>query len=347
MRLHHCDIFQNTLKKYGGRPPQKEIDEIRLHQCPGSDTVCCPDNAKDILFSSRQDVLTQNPILASIRNHRNINLINQKGCGVGTKNRVVNGVDANIKEYPWAALLGYRSARQVDWKCGGTLISQRFVLTAFHCIKKELYLVRLGEHTISKQKDCIDLDQCADPVQDIMIDSNIKHPDFNRKTKQNDLALLKLMKPADLTKNNVKTICLPITPQNNVEEYYKPIMLLMLTGWGLTEHGKSSDILQKASIPYIDSKTCNAIFNPLNIQIYTGQFCAGFSKDSLNKKTDSCKGDSGGGLVGYSKYDEKQKIMLYGVVSGGIACEDPTVIYPGIYMDVKSYLNWILDNMSE
>ncbi|XP_070491100.1 serine protease 7-like [Chironomus tepperi] len=287
-KIHRCDYFQNILRRYGGRPPQNVVDDIRLHQCPGSSNVCCPDNAGPP--PPPQDLKIQNPILTSIRNHRNIHLINQKSCGVVATNRVIGGFNADIKEFPWVALLGYRSAKQTDWQCGGTLISQRFVLTAAHCVEKDLYLVRLGEHTISKQTDCDDTDQCADPVQDIMIDSKLKHPQFDRRAKQNDLALLKLMKPADITKNNVKTICLPITPQNNVEEYDKPNMLLILTGWGKTDGGTKSDILQKAYVPYIDSEACNAIFNPEGFDIHPGQLCAGYAKGSANKKTDSCKG---------------------------------------------------------
>ena len=63
-----------------------------------------------------------------------------------------------------------------------------------------------------------------------MIESKIKHPLFNRRTKENDVALLKLVHSADLTKNNVKTICLPITPENDIEEFKKPRRNLIVTG---------------------------------------------------------------------------------------------------------------------
>ncbi|CAH1730241.1 unnamed protein product [Chironomus riparius] len=294
VRLHYCTYFQDLIRKYNGRPPPDVVSNIRSHSCGSGDLICCPDNAVDEAYPSLsppRDLKTKS--LNDIENHRNIKLINERTCGAISSNRIVGGVNANIREFPWAALLGYQLVDQLVWQCGGTLISQRFVLTACHCITKELVTVRLGEHTISKQEDCDDSDQCADPIQDIKIDKKIKHPYFTRKTKENDIALLKLVRPADLTKNNVRMICLPITHESDIEEFKKRNDNFVITGWGRTGDQSSSDILQKAFVPFVDLNTCNAIFNPENIQIYPVQLCAGYSQDFKNDKTDTCKGDSG------------------------------------------------------
>lgn len=52
------------------------------------------------------------------------------------KTRIVGGEEAPIGKYPWLALLGYTSGRQgvPQWKCGGALIGDRYVLTAAHCV---------------------------------------------------------------------------------------------------------------------------------------------------------------------------------------------------------------------
>lgn len=50
---------------------------------------------------------------------------------------VVGGQRANPAEYPHMALLGYNSGLsdgQLEWLCGGAIISLRYILTAAHCI---------------------------------------------------------------------------------------------------------------------------------------------------------------------------------------------------------------------
>lgn len=64
-----------------------------------------------------------------------------EGCGVSTvpHNRVVGGVPAKKGGWPWMALVGYKnSLGEVSFKCGGSIISNRHVLTAAHCIRKDL-----------------------------------------------------------------------------------------------------------------------------------------------------------------------------------------------------------------
>lgn len=55
-------------------------------------------------------------------------------CGMTntTKTRVVGGVNAQLGSYPWLAALGYR-LNVIRYLCGGTLITQKHVLTAAHC----------------------------------------------------------------------------------------------------------------------------------------------------------------------------------------------------------------------
>lgn len=75
--------------------------------------------------------------------------------------------------------------------------------------------VRLGEYDISTVNDC-DKDKCLEPVQDIDVEERIKHPKYDPRKKINDIALLKLKTAADVSKKNVKTICLPTEDENQI-----------------------------------------------------------------------------------------------------------------------------------
>lgn len=52
-------------------------------------------------------------------------------CGIrGRNNRIVGGQETAAHEYPWMAGIEFYG----QLKCGGTLISHNFVLTAAHCV---------------------------------------------------------------------------------------------------------------------------------------------------------------------------------------------------------------------
>ena len=68
------------------------------------------------------------------------------------------------------------------------------------------------------------------------------------------------------------------------------------------------------------------------IEVRESNLCA------VSQIGDSCRGDSGGGLVRLGRYYE-----LIGVVSYGIGCNSTVqgVKIPGVYARVTSVLNWI------
>lgn len=189
------------------------------------------------------------------------------------------------------ALLRYRLELEgkVSNGCGGVLITKNYVLTAAHCITRDLFQVRLGDHDLRTDKDCED-ESCLDPVQDIDIEKKIKHPNYNPGKKTNDIALLKLKTPADITKNNVKLVCLPAEEQNQIQRISNDARKKMtIAGWGITETGQPSDVLLKANIPYLTEADCKSKFGGI-LTYHESYLCAGGTKNAKNQKIDACQG---------------------------------------------------------
>lgn len=58
---------------------------------------------------------------------------------------------------------------------------------------------------------------CQEPVQEILVDKQMVHPKFDQVKMSNNIAMIKLQTPANLTFGNVRTICLPTEPGNQIE----------------------------------------------------------------------------------------------------------------------------------
>ena len=236
---------------------------------------------------------------------------------------IVGGMEAKIGKWPWQAGLKRSAADKIF--CGGSLIGPQWVITASHCLHDMVKYsapgkiphieVILGEFNQEKK----DRKEILVNVSKLFL-----HGQYDPKTMDYDIALIKLENPVKLSKM-VRPVCLPdesITFRSGTSCY--------VTGFGVTEQGgEVSTTLQEASVPIVPHETCQAAYKTKTIT--PRMFCAGFAKGGI----DACQGDSGGPLV--CKNDNMW--FLKGIVSWGVGCARPGAY--GVYSNVKEFLPWI------
>ncbi|XP_018569134.1 melanization protease 1-like [Anoplophora glabripennis] len=340
-----CGSMVSFLKMAPSPLPSHLKEKLREYVCGYSGRkvkICCSDEPVSLMLSSRK--VTDQPVKAdSVENHKNIGLLPEE-CGyIGIPDKISYGENAGLGEYPWMALLSYKTESGPSFQCGGTVINDKYILTAAHCITElqtPIIGVRVGDYDTSTKVDCEKQDdgttKCVDePVQDLFIEKIIPHPNFTKEYENengfNDIGLLRVkgMKLAD----NVQPICLPTGVARNAE-----LGSVIITGWGFTEKqpNTQSTILKKVIVPVISQKKCQKSYQ--TIRVSEKQICAN------GKQKDSCNGDSGGPLQTAKFLNDESRMVQYGVISfGGAICGAGT--HPGLYTRVESYMKWILDNI--
>ncbi|CAH2045746.1 unnamed protein product, partial [Iphiclides podalirius] len=276
------------------------------------------------------------PAPSEIDNHPNLSLL-PEDCGEIEGSRVVGGEVARLYEFPWMVLISYNTRLGKEFLCGGTLINSLYVLTAAHCIKdRKIAGVRLGDYNWAKREDC-DGNTCETNIQDVGVAERIIHPSYRGPPLvRNDIALLRLRRPANVSLKNISPICLPVTQE--LRERNLVTDPATVAGWGLTENNTASTILLKVLVPVHTSEACKLYYNRNAKEDTTKNIlCAG----ELGK--DSCKGDSGGPLMLEGDYNGNFKIIQHGIVSHGPSqCGSK---FPGVYTDVSWFMKWILDTI--
>ncbi|XP_042855651.1 phenoloxidase-activating factor 3-like [Penaeus japonicus] len=264
-------------------------------------------------------------------------------CGArGVVDKIVGGEDAPLGAWPWMVALRGRVNGRRSWFCGGVLVSERYVLTAAHCFKEglglELDIARIGEYKFSVDPDCSG-GRCAPSPQDIPVERIIRHPQYGSPcTECNDIALLRLSRPAVLHPGFVVPVCLPTDPVRDMgfsEEEFQG-KAAWAAGWGTTARDSAvpqrPDVLQQVRLPLQELSYCDRLRRGYPDSRMT--LCAGEGRDT-------CKSDSGGPLT----LDNGQgRSFVVGVTSlGPTSCGSSDT--QGLYTDVRFYLPWILRNI--
>ena len=246
--------------------------------------------------------------------------------------QIVGGQVAEPGEWPWQALLYIGDS----YLCSGSLLNEEWIVTAAHCLTdpegdadaapfaaEEIDVV-LGEHA---------LDRAEGTEQQHSVAELIIHPDYDERTHDSDIALLRLTRDAELNQR-VQTVVLLLPAEE--PELLAEGAETVATGWGATEEGgEVSPLLREVSLPIVSRERCREQPDrPLFIT--ENMLCAGYPEGGR----DACQGDSGGPLVAWdADAGTAGAWKLAGLVSFGDGCARPNS--PGVYTRVPSFVQWI------
>ncbi|XP_055696358.1 trypsin-1-like [Lutzomyia longipalpis] len=312
MRIKHCSVFDT----------QQNIGQLMEHLCvieQATIGVCCAEHVTRLSFG---DTLDPPPSISGASGGKIVNRPEERGCGVSTgqfPSKIIGGQPSHPAEWPWmAALLTPGPSKAF---AGGSLITDRHVLTAAHCttnLKPEELFVRLGEYDFTIHDET--------RAKDFRVSEIREHSEYDPITYENDIAIVKLDRPT-VFNTYIWPICMP--PIGETWEGYSGVV----AGWGTQFFGGPlSNVLMEVSMPIWKQQECIDAFAD---RIVSSVMCAG----GYDGGQDSCQGDSGAPLMVMLP---NKRWVIVGIVSWGVQCGKAQ--RPGVYTRIDSHIDWIIEN---
>merc|ERR1712172_170236 len=241
-------------------------------------------------------------------------------CGIeGPAAKIVGGVEATPHTWPWQVALFIDDA----WFCGGSIISENYVLTAAHCADGASYFdVMAGAHNVRES---------SEPNRvEVTSYNGWTHPTWNSNDLSGDLALVELPSPLPMN-DYISASCLPAAGETPAVG-----SMVTVTGWGKPSDsaGGISPVLREVrDIPVITNSDCNDVYGIVG----DGVVCI----DTAGGRG-SCNGDSGGPLVQMSGSKAAGDLWTQvGIVSFGSSSGCETGL-PAGFTRTEYYIDWIM-----
>ncbi|XP_077091021.1 ovochymase-1 isoform X2 [Siphateles boraxobius] len=233
------------------------------------------------------------------------------------QSRIIGGQEAWAHSWPWQVSLLYSDMPT----CGGAILDLWWVITASHCFKRykraSMWNAVVGMHDLENANE-----SCR---QTIMVEKIISHKDYNQRTNENDIALVKLQSPLLFNE------C--VRPVGILNHELGPRENCTVTGWGsIRENGPRASRLQEVNVTVFDPQTCSRFYVG---KMHECMMCAGADAGGR----DACQGDSGGPLSCFTG----ERYELAGLVSWGVGCGRAK--RPGVYTILSRYKQWIISSM--
>jgi secreted trypsin-like serine protease len=228
---------------------------------------------------------------------------------------IIGGEEARAAQFPFAAALNVQTAT-TQFFCGGALITNEWILTSAHCVNGAVTItIRLGSNNL----------QGTDPNRVTVASSHVvPHPDFDPDTSVNDIGLVKLRMPVELS-DYIQPIKLAST---NLPNSAAPTAI----GWGQTSDAdpELSSGLNYVGLAVLSNAECKITYGN---QITDDMVCV-----EGNYNEGSCIGDSGSPLV--VRLIGGQFLQHVGVSTffSGNGCESTD---PSGYTRTYPYVDWI------
>ncbi len=228
----------------------------------------------------------------------------------GRGSKIIGGNPVTAGEMDWSvAFTNIKADGKMGNFCGGTVISDRWIVTAAHCRVTPRSTVVLIRKDIN-----------GEGGHEREVKTVWRHIDFGKAANYDaDIALVELADDAD-----APIIDLHASPLG-VDE------VVRVVGWGAQVVGGGSvETMHEVDLKTVRNSTCQDFYRVETNKVTLNMVCA------LEQDADACQGDSGSGLFYATSSDTYE---LAGIVSFGKGCANR--LYPGVYTAIDAYRAWI------